>query len=202
VIVTVASFKGGVGKTTTAVHVAAYLGRQSPTLLVDGDPNRSATGWTQRGELPIPVIDENQLDRHIRDYAHIVIDTEARPSKDDLATLAKACDLLVIPTTPDTLALDALGQTIETLRAIGADNYAVLLTIVPPKPNRDGEEARELLRKLKISLFKTSIARLIAYQKSARDGVPVYAVSDRRAEIAWGDYVELGKEIVKRGKEK
>lgn len=201
-IVTVASFKGGVGKTTTAVHVATFLGKQSPTLLVDGDPNRSATGWTKRGELPITVIDESQLDRHIRDYKHVVIDTEARPGRDDLATLTKACDLLIIPTTPDALALDALGQTIETLQGIGADNFAVLLTIVPPRPNRDGEEARELLKQLKIPTFKTSIARLIAHQKSAREGVPVYAVRDPRAEIAWSDYVELGKEIVRRGKEK
>jgi chromosome partitioning protein len=43
-IITIASFKGGVSKTTTAVHLAAYLQKRSPTLLIDGDPNRSATG--------------------------------------------------------------------------------------------------------------------------------------------------------------
>jgi chromosome partitioning protein len=47
-ILTVASFKGGVGKTTTAVHLAAYLQKKSPTLLIDGDPNRSASKWTTR----------------------------------------------------------------------------------------------------------------------------------------------------------
>jgi chromosome partitioning protein len=47
-IITIASFKGGVSKTTTAVHLAAYLQKRSPTLLIDGDPNRSATGWSRR----------------------------------------------------------------------------------------------------------------------------------------------------------
>jgi chromosome partitioning protein len=46
-IVTTASFKGGVGKTTTAVHVAAFLQKDGDTLLVDGDPNRSATRWSK-----------------------------------------------------------------------------------------------------------------------------------------------------------
>ena len=47
-LITVAGFKGGVGKTTSAVHLACYLALIGKTLLVDGDPNRSATGWSKR----------------------------------------------------------------------------------------------------------------------------------------------------------
>ena len=41
-IITVASYKGGVGKTTTAVHLAAFLQTLAPTLLLDGDDTRNA----------------------------------------------------------------------------------------------------------------------------------------------------------------
>jgi chromosome partitioning protein len=47
-ILTVASFKGGQAKTTTAVHLAAFLCQDKPTVLIYGDPNRSATGWARR----------------------------------------------------------------------------------------------------------------------------------------------------------
>jgi chromosome partitioning protein len=194
-IITIASFKGGVGKTTTAVHIAAYLQKYSPTLLIDGDPNRSATGWTKRGELPFKVVDERQAARYAREYEHVVIDTEARPAQDDLRALADGCDLLVIPTTPDALALEALMLTVNALEATGADRYRILLTIIPPKPRRDGEEARAMLKARGLPFFKSEIHRLIAFQKAALAGVPVYGIQDPRAAQAWQDYERAGKEI-------
>ena len=69
-IITVTSYKGGVGKTTTAIHLAAYLQRLAPTLLVDNDPNRSAIGWAARSEnvLPFRVVDINQSLKVGRDF--------------------------------------------------------------------------------------------------------------------------------------
>lgn len=208
-IITVAAYKGGVGKTTAAIHIAAYLAEKGSTVLIDGDPNRSATGWARRGkegagvdvspsaaQLPFPVMDERQTARAARDFEHLVIDTEARPAEDDLSALASGCDLLVVPTTPDSLALDALGQTLQALEQLKARNFKVLLSIVPPKPSRDGDDARTMLEEQGIPLFSTMIRRYTAYRTAALQGVGVKQVKDRQAKAAWNDFRSVGEEIL------
>jgi chromosome partitioning protein len=195
-IVTVASFKGGVGKSTTAVHLAAYLHAKAPTLLIDGDPNRSVTGWSKRGALPFQVIDERQAARYARDYQHIVIDTQARPSREDLDALAGGCDLLVIPSTPDALALDALMLTAAALHELGAERFKVLVTICPPKPSRDAEEARAAIAEAGLPMFDGDIRRAAAFQKAALQGVVVSSLKDPRAADCWHDYERIGTEIL------
>ena len=84
-ILTVASYKGGVGKTTTAVHAAAFLNQLSknkPALLLDGDSTRNATAWAQRakaGAFPLRVEPIDMAAKLAREYPHIVIDTGQRP---------------------------------------------------------------------------------------------------------------------------
>ncbi len=193
-ILTVASHKGGVGKTTTAVHLAGYFQDKGRTLLIDGDPNRSATGWAKRGQLPFRVIDERQAARFAREYEHVVIDTEARPDEEDLKSLADGCDLLIIPSCPDALSLDALLQTTAALEKIGG-RFKVLLTIIPPKPSKDGDEARATLSDCGLPLFAGGIRRLAAFQKAALAGVLISSVDDPRAQLGWGDYLGVGEEV-------
>ncbi|HEY9643119.1 MAG TPA: ParA family protein [Coleofasciculaceae cyanobacterium] len=195
-IVTVASFKGGVGKTTTAIHLAAYLGRKGKTVLVDGDLNRSALDWAERGEAPFDVIDESQLDDPSQ-YKHLVIDTPARPSDADLIGLAESSDLLVIPSMCDAFSIVALIKTTNTLQGLPGDKFRILLTACPPSPSKEAQKAREALSEVGLPLFKAQISRLAAFQKSALEGVPVYAVKDVRAKQAWKNYESLGKEVLK-----
>jgi chromosome partitioning protein len=195
-IITVASFKGGVGKTTTALHLAAYFQSKANTLLVDGDLNRSALDWANRGELPFKVVDEKQAVKFARAYEHIIIDTPARPAPDELKTIASGCDLLVLPTSPDALALGATLQMVDFLKSLNT-NYKLLLTLIPPYPNRTGEEARAALLRAELPLFKSGIRRLSVFQRAALEGVPVNQIKgDSYAGIAWRCYADVGKEIL------
>jgi chromosome partitioning protein len=196
-IVTVASFKGGVGKSTSALHLASYLQTKAPTLLVDGDLNRSALQWSASGLLPFKVVDEKQAVKFARQYDHIVVDTPARPALEELKTIAEGCDLLVLPTSPDALAMGATLQMVDALRSLKTD-YRILLTLIPPAPSKVGQEARESLEKAGLPLFKSGIRRLAVFQRAALEGVPVNQVKgDSYSGIAWGCYREVGKEILK-----
>lgn len=194
-IVAVAGFKGGVGKSTTALHLSAYLQQKEPTLLVDGDLNRSALEWSQRGSLPFKVVDEKAAVKFSRQYEHIVIDTPARPAPEELKTLADGCDLLVIPTSPDAMALSAMLQIVGELEQLKA-NYRILITLVPPPPSKAGVDARATILQAGFPLLKAEIRRLAVFQRAALEGVPVYDVKDPMAKIAWRCYESVGKEIL------
>ncbi|MGB3308253.1 MAG: ParA family protein [Nodosilinea sp.] len=195
-IVTVASFKGGVGKTTTAIHLAAFLQGYAETLLIDADPNQSALFWASRGELPFVVVDQWQAAAVPTPHGHVVIDTPARPIAEDLALLAIACDLLILPTTPDILALDALALIVQHLAGLPVAPYRILLTMIPPYPSRAGNEVRDMLTITGLPLFGGGIRRYAAFQKAAMAGTAVYDVKDPKAEIGWQDYVTVGKEVL------
>ena len=107
-IITVTGYKGGIGKSTTAIHLATYFSERGRTVLVDGDPNRTSINWGERGSLPFEVADERRAMKTIVGADFIVIDTPARPHSDDLKELSSGCDLLILPTIPDILSLQPM----------------------------------------------------------------------------------------------
>lgn len=192
-IITTTGYKGGTGKSTTAIHLAAFFSDRGKTILVDGDPNRTAIAWSKRGSLPFTVVDDRQAMRMISGSDFVIIDTPARPHSDDLQELAKGCDLLILPTLPDVVSLEPM---LDTARALGEANYRALITLVPPPPNREAFLMQSDLRLNGIPVFEAMIRRSVGFQKAAFEGVPIRDLKDSRSRVAWNDYLALGKEIV------
>lgn len=196
-IITVSGFKGGVSKTTTAIHLAAYFSAKGKTILIDGDPNRSAITMAARGGFPFELGDERQLAKLIQGREYVVIDTAARPQSDDLLELAKGCDLMILPLTPSMMTADptlSLIRHLQTLKHVRA-NYRALVTIIPPPPSRDGELMREELRNTGIPVFETMIRRRSIYEKAVIKGKPLSMFAEAKAVIAWDEFSRLGNEI-------
>jgi chromosome partitioning protein len=197
-VVSMVSTKGGVGKTVSAVHLAAYFSEIGSTLLVDGDATRSATLWAKPGQLPFKVIPERRLSMELSEhkYDFLVIDTEANPTDADLTELATGCHLAIVPSIPDALGLHSVLQIAEKLTRCAPNTpFRILLTIVPPKPNRDGEDAEAFLDEHKLPRFKSGIRRLVAFQRAVTQGVTVDRVD--RNNLGWRDYQNVGTEVVK-----
>ena len=188
-LITITGYKGGCGKSTTAIHLATYFSDRGKTLLIDSDPNRTAIKWSKRGELPFTVEDERKAIKLIPGCDYVIVDTPARPKSDDLKELADGCDLLILPTIPDVVSLEPMLATAEDLPP--DSNYRVLLCIVPPYPSKEGEQMRDDLIAGGIPVFETMIRRTSGFGKSAIAGIPIRDLKDK-SKIAWSDYKALG----------
>ena len=199
-IITIASNKGGVSKSSQALMLSEWLATRrgaGRVVLSDGDPNHSCMSWLARspGKHKFEILDGNEPPG---DFDHLVIDTPARTDASDLIPLAKGSDLLLIPSTISVFSLEA---TIDTLRAminLPKDKYAVLLTFLPPRGKKREEEAREALTAAGVPLLKAGIKQRIIYQDAAIEGLTFNRMKGNSAKAAWSDIQVLGKEVLKR----
>lgn len=195
--ITVAGYKGGIGKTTTAVHLAAALNKLAPTLLIDADENRSAISWGKRGDLPFQMASERTAPKLIWDLRpdHTVLDTKARPSAAELEDIASGCDLIILPTTTRGMDFDALIQTVQKIKDTSTP-FKVLINMVPPNATKKYEEIIEVLQEGNIPVFETVVSRYTFMEQLPLDGLLAFESRDVNARKVWNQYVNIGKEIL------
>ncbi|MBD2302844.1 ParA family protein [Nostoc sp. FACHB-190] len=191
--VTLTSFKGGVGKTTSAICLSCLFAAEGyKVLLIDYDPNRSATVWSSRDQLPFKVATENTANRLMakEKFDFIVIDTPARPTSEEIKELVDGCDLLLAITTPSALSISALNMMVQSFPA--KTKFYVLLTVMPPSSEPDGEIAFQTLKEQGLPVLEQGIQRLKVYEHAAAEGKPVYEIK-RGGKKAWEDWKALAK---------
>jgi chromosome partitioning protein len=201
-ILVVLNGKGGVGKTTTAVNLAATLSETQKVLLVDADPQGSATWWVERSDsgMGFDLSQETQPHllsqlRQIDDYEVIVVDTPPALGSQALSATIGAADYLILPTPPAPMDLTVLIETVrQAVTPVGVA-HRVLLTRVDPRSLNEAIEAQNTLLELGIPACNAFIRAYKAHERAALDGSSISQWRGRNAKEACSDYRRVVDEI-------
>jgi chromosome partitioning protein len=197
-IITLTGQKGGIGKSTAAVCLAAHgveLGRR--VLLVDADPQGTARTW---GEVaneaghPAPTVvamgagmhRAGQLAQVAEGYDLVVIDCPPRHG-DVMRSALMVADLAVLPCGPSAADAWALSATLDVLaeaRALRDELRACILLTRKQGRTALGKGARAVLESSGLPVLASELAHRVAYQEALAcgRGVTAYAPNDRAAE--------------------
>ncbi len=210
-VITITSNKGGVGKTMSAIHLAAALHSDVfKVVVLDKDDNRSAVNWYKTGlntphQLPFQVVSDAQFAKIASQYnpdeTFVIIDSQARPRPEILEEIVTESHLVIIPTFTEHQSLRTLPPLIAQIEDIVAKNrgesakYRLLITNVPPEPQKDGRRTRDLLTEYGSPIFDSMIRSYKCFRTATEFGTSVNRIRDERAAAGWSDYMSLAAEV-------
>jgi chromosome partitioning protein len=197
--------KGGVGKTTLAVHIADALSRKNKrVLLVDADPQGSALDWaaSRKGEplFPVAGLPKSSIHKELpalaKGYETVIID--GPPRVYDVARSAiMACDLILIPVQPSPYDVWAAKDIVDLMHeaSIYKPNLKAAFVINRKIVNTAlGRDVADALAEYPFPVLKTSICQRIALAESAAQGQTVFETSPDN--LAAKEMMELVDEIM------
>ena len=139
-VLTFVTQKGGSGKTTLCINLAAAAGeRGRRVLILDMDPQGTAEAWYQDREAVQPKLARvraGELPQALgiaraQAFDHVLIDTPGR-DEPSVAAAVRAADFCVIPCRPTPADMKAQPSTVATIRRL-TKPMAFVLTQTPPR---------------------------------------------------------------------
>ncbi len=201
-VIAILNGKGGVGKTTTSINLAASFAEKKKVLLVDADVQGSASWWFSRSDTGMGFDLSQETNpkllsslRSIKGYDLVIVDTPPALHSQGLAAVITNANYLVLPTPPAPMDLAALIDTVkEAVTPVGTP-HRVLLTKVDTRSLREALEAQNTLLNLGIPACNAFVRIYKAHERAALDGVAITQLRGKNAREAESDYRRVADEL-------
>ncbi|AKG24853.1 ParA family protein [Calothrix sp. 336/3] len=201
-IIAILNGKGGVGKTTTAVNLAATFAEEKKVLLIDADIQGSASWWFGRSQNTMGFDLSQEVNpqllgdlKKITGYDLIVVDTPPALHSEALAKVVAIADYLVLPTPPAPMDLTVLIDTVRAAVTPVGTPHRVLLTKVDTRSLGEALEAQNTLMQLGIPACHAFIRAYKAHERAALEGVAITKWRGKNAREAESDYRRVANEL-------
>jgi len=185
-VVAVVNQKGGTGKTTLSMNLAAGLAQRGRTLVVDADPQGSAGQWARMAgeDRPFPTsvfAVAGPLDREIealrRDYEHIVVDCPPSLEGGAVTGALGASDVALIPVLPSPVDLWGsvrMGRGLEEAQMKNRSLRPFIVVNQLEVRSALSRAMRHALMEIDIPALEQTLRRRAIYRRSALEGCSVY----------------------------